>query len=211
MGGGALSLKIAEKGCHVYGIDISGNAINRANRLADREKLAAEFRVVNAEQLPYPDSYFDKIVSSSSLEHFEGDTEALKEMNRVLKVDGILVLTTDTFLYLKDGRIGEKHRKVAEVVNYYTQEDLREKLKISGFSIIRSKYLHRSPMAGLLCKLGLRLTWRGFLWMGISFAAYPLTLLSERLFETRNNGYALIVKAKKRQEVLPCIKSARAV
>ena len=38
-GGGALSFKIAEKGCEVCGVDISEGAINSAKRFSEREKI----------------------------------------------------------------------------------------------------------------------------------------------------------------------------
>ena len=79
---GALSLKIAERGCEVHGVNMSEDAINSAKRLAEREKTACEFRVGDAEDLPYPDEYFDKVVCSSSLEHFKDDIKALKEMKK---------------------------------------------------------------------------------------------------------------------------------
>ena len=82
-GGGVLSLKIAERDCEVHGIDLSEDVINSAKRLAEREKIAYEFEIGSAEDLPYPDGYFDKVVRSSSLEHFKDDIKALKEMHRV--------------------------------------------------------------------------------------------------------------------------------
>jgi len=84
-GDGALSLKIAEKGCEVHGIDISEEAIKAAKRLAERAGITCEFRVGNAECLPYPDEYLDKVVCSSSLEHFKDDINALREMRGDLK------------------------------------------------------------------------------------------------------------------------------
>jgi ubiquinone/menaquinone biosynthesis C-methylase UbiE len=77
-----LSLKIAERGCEVHGIDMSEDAIKSAKRLAEREKMACEFEVGSAEDLPYQDGYFDKVVCSSSLEHFKDDIKALKEMKK---------------------------------------------------------------------------------------------------------------------------------
>lgn len=67
-GGGVLSLKIAERGCKVCGIDISEHAINYAKRLAEREKIACEFEIGSAEDLPYPDGYFD----NGSMQFFIG-------------------------------------------------------------------------------------------------------------------------------------------
>ena len=54
-GPGQLSLKIAERGCEVCGIDGSEYGIYIARYLAKRLKVAAEFEVGNAEDLPYPD------------------------------------------------------------------------------------------------------------------------------------------------------------
>ena len=60
-GGGALSLEIAERGCEVHGVDISEDTIKGAKRLAERERIACEFEIGSAEDLPYQDGYFDKV------------------------------------------------------------------------------------------------------------------------------------------------------
>ena len=52
-GPGQLSLKIAERGCEVCGIDRGEYGIHIARYLAKRLKVAAEFEVGNAEDLPY--------------------------------------------------------------------------------------------------------------------------------------------------------------
>ena len=72
--------------------------------------------------MPYPDEYFDKVVCSSSLEHFKDDIKALKEMHRVLKPNGSVVLTTDSFAYPISDELKEMHKEIAYVVNYYTPE-----------------------------------------------------------------------------------------
>lgn len=149
-GGGFLSLKIAERGCEVCAIDISEESINRAKRFAEKARIACEFRVGNAEALSYPDGYFDKIVCSSSLEHFEDDVRALKEMRRVLKPPGSIVLTVDSFTYPISNHLKEEHRMIGQVVNYYTLETLKERFEIAGFEIRRSEYLLNSWLI-LLC------------------------------------------------------------
>ena len=196
-GGGTLSLKIAERGCEVHGIDMSEDAISSAKRLAEREKIACEFEVGNAEDLPYPDEYFDKIVCSSSVEHFKDDIKALKGMCRVLKPDGKVVLTTDSFNYPIEEELKEMHRKIAYVVNYYTPEKLKERFEISGFEMNRSKYLLNSRITSFFVKIGIKIRWSGISWMMISFIAYPLCLVSERLLGDREIGYTLIAEGKK--------------
>lgn len=49
-----------------------------------------------AENIPLPDAYFDKIVASASFHHFSDHDKALEEMKRVLKPDGkIIILEID--------------------------------------------------------------------------------------------------------------------
>ena len=200
-GGGALSLKIAEKGCEVCGVDISVNAINSAKRLAEREKIACEFRVGNSDDLLYPDGYFDKVVCSSSLEHFKDDIKALKEACRVLKPNGKVVLTTDSFNYPISDELKEMHRKIAYVVHYYTQEKLKERFEIAGFEMKQSKYLPNSRITSFFFKIGIKIEWSVILWMVVSFIAYPLCFVSDRLFGVKDKGYTLIAGAKKISEV----------
>lgn len=55
-----------------------------------------EFKVGSAIKIPYPDNYFDTIVSWEVLEHIPKDTELLmySEVSRVLKKGGIFYLST---------------------------------------------------------------------------------------------------------------------
>ena len=195
-GSGELILKIAKKGSQVYGIDISEEDINNSKDLARRSNLAAKFQVADALNLPYPDNYFDKIVSSSCLEHFIDDIKALKEMKRVLKPKGYLVLTTDSFHYLSMGKVGERHKKIANVVNYYTAEELNNRMEIAGFLMIGNKYLMKSSATTLFHKIGIKFQWKGSLWYIISLMAYPLCAVSERLSK-KGTGYTLIAKASR--------------
>ena len=196
VGGGKLSLKIAEKGCVVCGIDLSEDAIMSARRLAEREKIACEFNVGNAEDLPYPDGYFDKVVFSSSLEHIEDDLRALKEACSVLKSNGSIVITVPSLTYLIDDKIKERHKKIAYVVNYYTHETMKNKFEMTGFSMIRSKYLLNSRLTTFFCKIGIKLGWSGILWFSMFPMAY-LCLVADKLFGMKDKGYTLIAEGRK--------------
>ncbi|MCL0098231.1 class I SAM-dependent methyltransferase, partial [Dehalococcoidia bacterium] len=201
-GSGILTFKIAEKGCHAYGIDISSDAINSAQYLAEREKISCEFKVSDAESLSFPDGYFDKVVCSSSLEHFQDDLNALKEMNRVLKTNGILVLTVDSFTYPISSELKEKHAEKGFVMNYYDKTKLKGKLERAGFELDQSKYLLNSPITAFLYNLWIKLWIKniggyGLLWPMISFIGIPLGLVSDRLLGKKDAGYTLIAKARK--------------
>lgn len=53
-------------------------------------------------QLPYKTGNFDKILSISTIEHVDDDESAMREMIRVLKPGGLLLMTTEHGLTPKD-------------------------------------------------------------------------------------------------------------
>jgi len=196
-GNGTLALKIAERRCEVHGIDISKDSIDTARRLAEREKIACQFKVGNAENLPYPNMSFDKIVCSSSLEHFKNDISALKEMSRIIKPNGRLIITVDSFTYPITNELKEKHKKSSYVINYYTSEKLKKKFEIVGIKMNKSEYLLNSRITSFFFNIGIKMKWSGKIWILISFIAYPLCLVSDKLFGAKNKGYTLIAEGLK--------------
>src|SRR5258708_21095539 len=64
-GKGTTALFLAERfGCHVVGIDFSGQNIADANQLASGKRLSSlvRFQCGDAESLPFPDKSFDAII-----------------------------------------------------------------------------------------------------------------------------------------------------
>lgn len=49
---------------------------------------------IDSQNLPFPDSFFDAIVCVEVIEHLFDPIHALAEMNRGLKPNGILILST---------------------------------------------------------------------------------------------------------------------
>ena len=197
-GVGELSLKIARRGGEVYGIDTSEAAIKFANRLSERAKIACEFKIGDAEHLPYPDDNFDKIVCSSSLEHFNDDNQALQEMRRVLKPKGKVVLTVDSLTYPISDALKDKHRKMCSVVHYYTREILEESFNNSGLEMCRSEYLLNSFLTDFFFKLWIKYKPSLTVWLVISLIGYPAFFISDKLFGRWDVGYTLIAEARKK-------------
>lgn len=52
------------------------------------------FRVGSAENIPFPDKSFDVVTLLEVIEHVKNPESALKEIHRVLKDDGLLVMST---------------------------------------------------------------------------------------------------------------------
>lgn len=59
-------------------------------------KKNLQLKVVDGRKIPYKSKSFDKVFTISVIEHIEnhGDSEAIKELARILKPGGVLVLTT---------------------------------------------------------------------------------------------------------------------
>lgn len=78
----------------VVGIDLSPAAVERASaRYPELEAVAADVRA-----LPFEDGIFDAVVSNSTLDHLDDGHQvglALRELARVLRRGGRLVLTLD--------------------------------------------------------------------------------------------------------------------
>ena len=67
-------------------------SIEKVKHLFKEKGINANLRVADATQLPFPDNFFDVIVSSHVLEHIENDVLCIKECARVLKPGGELIL-----------------------------------------------------------------------------------------------------------------------
>ena len=79
----------------VTGIDLSPESINKAKNKAVEDGLDnIEFAIMDAEELHFKNDAFDCIICSELLEHLLDPLKALKEMNRVVKPQGQIVITT---------------------------------------------------------------------------------------------------------------------
>lgn len=88
-GGGQECLTLKGR---VVGVDLSRQSLTQAGAFYDLVVAA------DARRLPFPSGVFDHVVSVFLLEHFEGarKDEVIREMARVLKPGGGLVVYTDT-------------------------------------------------------------------------------------------------------------------
>jgi ubiquinone/menaquinone biosynthesis C-methylase UbiE len=129
-GRGKVAAKVLEAtdGAEVYAVDPSEKIIATMKR----EHPEVKGSVAPAEGLPYQDSEFDKAYTTMALHHYSDLDRALKEIARVLKIGGTLVI-----LEVRPGSwIGGIFRFFAKVagehVEMSTMENLLAKLDRSG-------------------------------------------------------------------------------
>ena len=95
-GRGQFAQWLTEQGAEVTAADFSPAAVEIARRVAP---LAA-IEVADIQALPWPDEHFDVVVSQETLEHLPSPEQGLRELIRVLKRDGTLILTGPNYLSL---------------------------------------------------------------------------------------------------------------
>ncbi len=88
-GPGYAAARAAERGASVVGVDIAEEMVAIASRLHP----TLEFRIANAEALPFPDDSFDVVVGNFAMLHFARPELAAGEFFRVLVPGGRLALT----------------------------------------------------------------------------------------------------------------------
>lgn len=91
-GDGVLALKLAARGARATGVDVSSRMIEVAERRARQEGRNARFGVAEAENLPFASDSFDALLAVTVLCLIEDTGSALREMRRVLKPGGRLIV-----------------------------------------------------------------------------------------------------------------------
>jgi SAM-dependent methyltransferase len=109
----------------VYGVDVDPQKVAEASRTLPNIQLAP------AEDLPFPDCFFDVVLLQEVIEHVEDDQQAIREAHRVLKSGGRIVIFAPNRLYpLETHGIfwqGEYHFGNIPLVNYLP-DFLRQRL-----------------------------------------------------------------------------------
>ncbi len=88
-GPGYLSIEIVKVGdFQITGLDVSETMIEIAKRNAKEADVDVEFKLGNADSMPFQNSTFDFVVSSGSLHHWKEPVKVFNEVYRVLKTKG---------------------------------------------------------------------------------------------------------------------------
>jgi len=97
-GGGQSAIRLKEHYPHLClaGIDLSIDQITRARQRARRKGYAIQFKVADAQALPFPGASFDVVYSFGSAKHWPDPLKGFSECWRVLKPGGELLVADAT-------------------------------------------------------------------------------------------------------------------
>lgn len=97
-------------------------------------------KLVEDVALPYPANHFDVVIGSGVLEHTATDYESLLELRRILKPDGVLVVSyLPNWLSLQEWRLRVIHKKDFHR-RLYGMSESKQLLKRGGFYPTASGY-----------------------------------------------------------------------
>ena len=124
---------------YVYAVEIDKNVVKSAKEKYVKKNL--EFKCSSIENIPLKDNSVDVILSFETIEHIPDYIKALNELKRVLKNDGLLVISTPnkTNYTDKTGNINPYH------IHEFTRSEFIELL--SGFYKYR-EFLSQSFIYG---------------------------------------------------------------
>ncbi len=130
-----------EKYCiNLTSIDLSPENIKWAKNKAIKKNSSIVFQVADMEKLPFPDNYFDGVLSFSTLRYAPNIEVALAEIYRVLKPTGYIIIDLPNkkcpwFVGLKKKILGREHI----FDNYYYWEDIIAMMNRTSFINVRMK------------------------------------------------------------------------
>jgi SAM-dependent methyltransferase len=128
-GTGANLLMLSKYG-DAEGVDVSEDALAFC-----RERGIDKVRLGAGEELPYDDATFDLVTAFDVVEHMDNDLAGLKEMRRVLRPGGRVLLFVPTFMFLwgLQDEVSNHRRR-------YRLPELRRVLEQAGFEVERTTY-----------------------------------------------------------------------
>jgi SAM-dependent methyltransferase len=138
-GTGANLEMLAEFGI-AEGVDVSAEALDFC-----RARGLGKVRQGAAESLPYEDAEFELVTGLDVVEHLDDDVGGLREMFRVLRPGGRVLLFVPAFMFLwgvQDDVSNHRRR--------YTLPELKDKLKEAGFALERASYANITFFAPIL-------------------------------------------------------------
>jgi SAM-dependent methyltransferase len=136
--GRGVLLKVAQD----LGFKVYGNELNDALSESLISQFGDAIEACEVQESCYPDNHFDVIYLRDVIEHITDPRFFLDELNRILKIDGSLVICTHNIHGLIHKMVGKRHPVVFgfEHPIHWSPASLRNGLKNSGFTTEQTLY-----------------------------------------------------------------------
>ena len=141
-GTGWFSKAAVERGANVTSMDLGENLLGKV-----KEKCNSTRVVGSILEMPFEDNFFDIVVSSEVIEHTPDLEKAIREIYRVLKPGGIMILSTPNHFWIWSLKLAElfKLRPYQGLENWTSKNKMKKYLNKSGFKNIELRGIHLFP------------------------------------------------------------------
>ena len=141
-GSGQLSFNLSKYTKNWIGTDFSEQMILEARKRGENENLT--FEVADATSLSFSDGEFNCVVIANALHIMPEPDEAMREIYRVLKPNGILF--APTFLW-KEGTQSKFKKWIMSVVGFkmyqeWNKKQFKDFIEKHGFSVVEMNLIH---------------------------------------------------------------------
>ena len=182
---GTLGEVFLKKGWSVHGIEAHGQACLEAGRKGlDVLKRNIE------EGLPYPENTFDLVVAAEIIEHLYDTDEFLENIKRILKPQGVLILTVPNVACLANrvGLLLGKYPRLCEYqagkagghIRVYTKKALMDQLCQHDFQPLKCRG------ANLPCPMGLNFIPKFVKKMAVRLGDFTPSIAGQIIVASRN-------------------------
>ncbi len=138
-GVGQVVGRLQSAGFEAFGVDVSQPNIDRASKVSSRCQL------YDGRTLPFPDQHFDSVGALNVLEHVEAPEEFLRELVRVTRIGGRLVISSPNFFRVFGFR--DYHPKMRGIGNKWRNwRRIQEKRKQMRTTPDLVRFDHMTPI-----------------------------------------------------------------
>jgi SAM-dependent methyltransferase len=130
-GTGTMLAYLASYG-KAQGVDVDEEAVGYCH-----ERGLVDVQLGAAETLPFEDGSFDLVTALDVIEHLDDDAAALREMRRVLRPGGQVLVTVPAhrFMWGDQDEVNMHKRR-------YVAVEIRDRLTANGFDVLRLSYMN---------------------------------------------------------------------
>lgn len=142
-----LSTNYSHEYSEFIAADFSEMGIKKGKEYAEKHGyLKITWSIQDIMKINFPSEYFDVVISCETIEHVPDTKQAIKELYRVLKSSGILILTTPNYfnffglyrIYLR--LIGKRWTEGGQPINQFMMFfKTKNMLKKVGFKILKAE------------------------------------------------------------------------
>jgi 2-polyprenyl-3-methyl-5-hydroxy-6-metoxy-1,4-benzoquinol methylase len=142
-GGGHFSAAAAARGASVTSLDVGENLLEQVKKRCETTRVVGSIL-----ELPFEDATFDVVLSTEVIEHTPDPERGVRELCRVVRPGGVLVLTSPNHLWQPVVRFATatKLRHYAGYENFLWAHRARDVVSAVGFQIERFQGFNVLPL-----------------------------------------------------------------